>query len=145
LLFHSFKDSSASQQQDSPENAANMNEDANEDDDEMEWDNSWIQLQTIPEETNQDLKKWENTGEGVACLTFLQGQVIFKAEKLKKCEQKSSLETNEMTEVQIHGVPFEDTEQPIQSTEQEATDDFPDPPTELELAEMMEKYQTTYL
>jgi hypothetical protein len=166
--FYSFQDSTSSPQPTSSENSSNDEEPSNGMD--LEWDNSWVQLQTIPEETQQEVKNWESTGEGAACLTFIHGQALFQAQKLK---EKTSTEMNEMTSVQIHGVPIEEEVQPnVQShettveeihsnenldkqqddfpdppTELELSEmaDFPDPPTELELTEMTSNYQTAFL
>jgi hypothetical protein len=155
--FYSFQDSTSSPQPTSSENSSNDEGPSNDMD--LEWDNSWVQLQTIPEETQQEVKKWESTGEGAACLTFIHGQALFQAQKLK---EKASTEMNEMTSVQIHGVPIEEEVQPnetpnVQSHEatieevhsnenlDKQQDDFPDPPTELELAEMTSNYQTAFL
>lgn len=123
----------------------------------MEWDNSWCnQLEPIPEETEAAQKEWESTGEGAACLTFLQGQVLFNAEKLKKKlkEEATQAKKCEMVSVEIHGVPLEDPEElppppsPTICKDQEQTEDdfLPPPPTD-ELHENGHHgiYQMTYL
>jgi len=132
--------------------------DDEEEPEDLEWDNSWCnQLEPIPEETEPSQKEWESTGEGAACLTFLQGQVLFNAQKLKRLSQQQNDQQKkpEMVSVEIHGVPLEDPEElpppppPTICEDQEQKEDepLPPPPSDAELhgSSPHEIYQMTYL
>lgn len=116
-------------------NAAEFSTDEDENE-EMIWDSSWIQPQPKQEKTKtttKNAKDWENTGEGVACLTFLHGQAFFNAKKYKELVEESSItedenQGNNAISVEVHGVPFDDE------------DSFPPPPPPEMLNELMQEH-----
>jgi hypothetical protein len=120
---------------------------------EMEWDNSWISLQhpnnpnqelpVIAEEDSQaEAKDWENTGEGVAVLTYLQGQVLFNAKTLTRPQKRRAPWPQKRKaplppQVPSRTVSLQPQIPPTTATIEEQELPLPPPPTEQELAVLL--------